>query len=753
MALALFAVVAGFYWKLTLTSQFDWVWGPDLATQVMPWFAVQARSWHAGTFPLWDPYLWAGQPLLGQAQPGAAYPLNWLLFILPLHHGQISTWALQWYFVVIRFLAVAFCYLLCRDLGRSRMASSIAGFVFGLGGVVGTTGWPQMVNGAIWAPLVFLFLLRAARGRNVFGNAALSGMFLGVAWLSGHHQLPFFVTLAAGGAWLFFVFRSGPLDRRMAAAAVVACVFTGLTGALQILPASEYGHLAKRWVGAPEALLWNQRVPYYVHETYDFKPSNFLGLVFPSIKMHFDPFVGIVALALAWIGVAAWWRDHRVRLMGAVALGGLVYAMGQYSVFQGFLYAVIPGLDKARSPSAAIMVFEFGVAVLAGFGLDQLASADDSPWPRRVMLTVLGAGAVTFTLYQAVYFINKMSFPGDDRVAVTAIIMLLLAALMYAWMRGALSANQAGLLMAGLMLLELGNNYLAVFTPKTDTGREQWSEQMKANADVADFLRRQPGFQRANVPGDAFNANWGAVHEVEMWGGSVASVTSNLLSLEFHRTEARLLYGVAYTIAAQPTPDAGNEVFSGRGMKVYRNQAAFPRAWAVHKLVQARDADEADATMMKHLPEMHNQAVMLGQPPALEPCHDPDWVDLLEHGADRLLIRANLSCPGMVVLSDTYFPGWRARVDGKAAEIYQVNAAMRGVMVPGGLHTVTMRYRPASAIWGGLLTLAGFLGAIGMVAAGRIRWQPGRVETVRLAIAQWLGSEGAGSPGSGGAAW
>ena len=92
----------------------------------------------------------------------------------------------------------------------------------------------------------------------------------------------------------------------------------------------------------------------------------------------------------------------------------------------------------------------------------------------------------------------------------------------------------------------------------------------------------------------------------------------------------------------------------------------------------------------------------------------------------------------MVVLSDTYFPGWRARVDGKAADIYEVNAAMRGVLVPAGLHTVTMRYRPASVIWGGLLTLVGILGAVVLVVAGRISSLPGRADAVRLAILQWL---------------
>jgi uncharacterized membrane protein YfhO len=73
----------------------------------------------------------------------------------------------------------------------------------------------------------------------------------------------------------------------------------------------------------------------------------------------------------------------------------------------------------------------------------------------------------------------------------------------------------------------------------------------------------------------------------------------------------------------------------------------------------------------------------------------------------------------MVVLSDTFFPGWRARVDGQPAEIFQVNAAMRGVLVPKGTHSVTMRYRPASVYLGAALSLLGVLGAIAVAFVGR----------------------------------
>ena len=89
----------------------------------------------------------------------------------------------------------------------------------------------------------------------------------------------------------------------------------------------------------------------------------------------------------------------------------------------------------------------------------------------------------------------------------------------------------------------------------------------------------------------------------------------------------------------------------------------------------------------------------------MQTCAAPDTVQLIEHVPDRLAIRAEMACDGMVVLSDTFYPGWRARVDHRPAEIYEVNGAMRGVAVPRGTHTITMRYRPVSVYLGAALTL------------------------------------------------
>jgi uncharacterized membrane protein YfhO len=74
----------------------------------------------------------------------------------------------------------------------------------------------------------------------------------------------------------------------------------------------------------------------------------------------------------------------------------------------------------------------------------------------------------------------------------------------------------------------------------------------------------------------------------------------------------------------------------------------------------------------------------------------------------------------MIVVSDTYFPGWRGYVDGARAQIYQVNAAMRGIIAPAGIHSVTMRYRPMVVYEGAALTFLGILGAALLARSKRL---------------------------------
>ena len=180
--LILLLIVVGGFWKL-LTKQFTWMDQPDMAYQVLPWYQFQAASWHRGSFPLWDPHVWGGQPLIGQLQPGAAYPLNWPIFLLfPFKVGHLPSTSVTISFILSHFLAALFCYWLCRDLKLSRAASIFAGAVFALSGVVGNLGLAANVERRDLAAAGFAVLFAlgarpaAARQRGVLRN--FSGRFV-----------------------------------------------------------------------------------------------------------------------------------------------------------------------------------------------------------------------------------------------------------------------------------------------------------------------------------------------------------------------------------------------------------------------------------------------------------------------------------------------------------------------------------------------------------------------------------------------
>ena len=87
----------------------------------------------------------------------------------------------------------------------------------------------------------------------------------------------------------------------------------------------------------------------------------------------------------------------------------------------------------------------------------------------------------------------------------------------------------------------------------------------------------------------------------------------------------------------------------------------------------------------------------------------------------RILIRADLQCAGMVLISENYFPGWTATVDGKPAKIYEAYGAVRGVAVGPGSHRIEMAYRPMSVYLGALMTVSGLLIAAALAVRERRR--------------------------------
>jgi hypothetical protein len=736
--LVLAILAAAFYWKLTLSQQFTFLETPDLAFQVLPWFQLQARAWHHGVFPLWDPFQWCGQPLLGEMQPGAAFPLNWLLFLAPLKNGFINIVWVHRHYVLMHWLAALFMFALCRQLGSSRFASIVAGAAFSFGGYLSTTAWPQMVNGALWIPLIFLFLHRMVKtgsGLPAAANAALCGAAIGFSLLSGHHQAPMFSILAFCGVFLYYLFslRGTVGRRRLVSLFAVIAAFAFLTGALQLLPAWEYGARAYRWVGTAQPVRMQDTVPYLAQYNYGIFPLSLLGTIFPKAHLTNDPFLGFVCLSFAFFAVAAGWDLARVRIYSAVALGAVTYAAGHYSLFHGLVYALTPFIDKARSPGHAIFVFQFAAATLTAQGIDLYFGPQQPEWGKwrsRIVKALIGAGLLSWALLFWLYLNLKFETNPGDHVILSSLVAFVLAAILYGLHQGHLSPRAVRVSVVLLLLFELSITSYFTISHRDDPKRALYLKELGAHPGIIGFLKGQQRPFRFEAPQADFPANLGDWEGLESTRGYLASVSADLYDFTgWDWNRSALLLNTVYMVARQPSRPQQTEVYAeASGWKVFRNEDALPRAWIVHSIRTVSDRQEAAALLRSTDFDPRREAVLLPTPetPHVETCPGDSSVTITEKGLHRLSARVTLPCAGLVVFAEPGFPGWQARVDGRAARLYAPFGALQAVAAPGGAHRVELVYRPYSVFIGAALSVLGVLGCCILVwfAKGRSNTAP-----------------------------
>jgi hypothetical protein len=726
------------YSQVGITHQDDWMSNPDLVEQVYPWFQLQASAFSRGEIPLWNPYQWGGQPLLGQVQPGLAYPPNWLLFALPLRDGMMGYRYLDWYFVLMHCFAGLSAYWLCRGLGCSRLAAAVGGLLFSLGGYVGRADWPQMLNGAAWGPLALLPALRRPDDTNALRQAAFGGAALGMAWLAGHHQVPLYLSLATVALWACRVLVAvQPWRVRLAPPAAYFSVAILCSG-LQTIPAWEYGRHAARWVGAAVPLTWNETVPYAVHQSLSIRPHRLLGVVFPNILDHYDQFLGVVGLSLVIMGIVAFWArraDHQpghhlvVRVLLVMAVASLILALGGHTAVHGVLYALVPMVEKSRTPAAFSALFSIAGAALAAFGVDALCQRLATRFLRSIARTLAVLGAALFVGAAFLFYGNGTVFPFEDRFVASALVALLLAALLAAWTARSgdesapdLPAISLPFLATGLLFLlvaELSLSALEPLVPKADTTKRSAYRERLSHRDVAEFLNQQPLGARAELNPDDLGGALGDIHQVPVFQGSTASVPASLWDLRLATPRTLQLYGVDHYVGHKPPklpdgstlPEAPVATFAD-GLRAWKLPAALPRVWLTHRTESVANLEQLRAHLNEPSRDLQSSAVFVGEAPSLPPCPQgagPESALIVEYRMNVVAIEVQAACPALLVLSDNAFPGWEATVNGQPAPLLRPWHALRGVQLGSGSHRVEMRYRPWSVWAGAASSLLGFL--------------------------------------------
>ncbi len=169
-------------------------------------------------------------------------------------------------------------------------------------------------------------------------------------------------------------------------------------------------------------------------------------------------------------------------------------------------------------------------------------------------------------------------------------------------------------------------------------------------------------------------------------------------------------------------------------MQIFRNRQVMPRSWIVHEakflnpivgLARAPRKEPMEAMIYQDDPLWHDPSKTAYDPrrvvwieaksderlelaPFLTggPPNANESVRFLKYEPQRVEIQASMKRPGIVVLADVNFPGWKLAIDGKPAPIRVVNRIMRGAALPSGEHTLVYTYEPRSFYVGGMISLA-----------------------------------------------
>ncbi|MFQ5613070.1 MAG: YfhO family protein [Anaerolineae bacterium] len=397
-SILLAGLVVLFFWKILLTNLI--LVGVDTFLYFYPYRAYASEALRQGRLPLWNPHLFMGVPFLANSQAGVLYPLNWLFLWLSPPRQVAASMALHTWLAAVGMLAYA-----RRSLRLGWPGALLAAMLFALGGFLGAqVDHPNQLQVSAWLPWLFLLYDEAVAGRRRWTAVLLLAALIALTLLAGHSQAVFISLVGVGLYGVLrlqvtgFKFQVPGFRRRVSVSnfrwagkrlisnlqslistlqvLAVAAGLALLLAAAQLLPTLELARQSIRRSGLSynEATSFSLR-PWTAHFTFLPPFGLDLSVVFGEAFSEWVAYAGLAGLGLAALGLLtlAWRREAAV--FALLGLAGAVLALGRATgPLYLVLYKFVPGFNLFRAPARWLLLYAFAVAVLAGLGLDALAS-------------------------------------------------------------------------------------------------------------------------------------------------------------------------------------------------------------------------------------------------------------------------------------------------------------------------------------------------------------------------------------------
>ncbi len=705
----------------------------------------------------WNPYNLSGTPDMFSSFIISYLP-NWFFAsLLNTNNIGYSYLIIELMSIFHIFLTAIFTYLLARYLKISFWGAIISGLIFSLSGYLAYKAmYPTMIFSVIWLPIIFLFFHRGLNQKN-FRDIAISSFFMAMSALGGHQQMPFYIGLFLFFYTLFYIYTeykknitkknfknlisivAPPLKKLLFIAFITV-------GSLAITTLPTLNYVAQTWHGpstpgpigsslSPLFFLFTQIIPHY------FGGQNQTEIYYgnwPIIELA--SYVGIISLILSFIAIInLLLKNNIVKFLLIAMVFFLMFAFGVNSPIYLLFYYFVPLFKNFSTPSRALLFFVFPIALLAGFGLTVIMEKMTDSLKRKINLVinfllvsffVFGTIIAFLSFYDSGSLVKdiSLSHPGtnfmDSSVifqdySVLLLIILLVYLVMKKWFSGTLKKSVFVVLIITILFIDLFAASSGFYSSKDSIDPREYYKRTPA----IDFLDKQDKTDYRFVSNNLLNDSLDTLYKIpsteqlavanfryeEYAKGHFGSFMGKMNIISGNRLN---LLNARYLMFEKP-PEEGNYQKIDSVDNLYQNLDALPRLFLVHKAETITAPDK----ILKRIDDKKfnpRQTIILENVPPLNSAADnnlneKDKAVFTYYSPDQIEIYTYSQNSALLFLSEMYYPGWKAFVDGVPVGIYRANYLFRSVYLDKGPHSVKMIFDPEDFKLGRNITIATLL--------------------------------------------
>jgi hypothetical protein len=706
----------------------------DLITSFYPYRTLAARAVRAGRLPLWNPYMLSGSPFLANSQSALFYPPNFAYYILPVP----LAWALG--FIVRRALSVMFTALFLRRIGATTAGAVAGGLVFAYCGFLNAWQGQSMSDAATWLPLICYAVVRLYDEPKPI-PIAIAAIAFAMPVLAGHPETAAHLALT-GIALAAFIWLRKPDAMFVRAFIISGALALGLA-AVQAIPTVE-------WIGLINHSLKIQWPPLPVRSALGLvsrdirRDPNSIGLMIPEEAAY----VAMMCFTVAPLSLLR-------RRSRAMALFFAVWGIAALAVVYGIGPAAgivqhIPLIGTLKN-NRLILVASFGAAVLTGIGISELEEWQAAS-PSRTWIAAILATAGSITALILVYLVHRIptsiviEFARQPRFNVFLIISAMLVVFLRLARR--VSARSFAGLALAIIVLDLATlSYKTIpFTKPRD---------VFPPVELFDRLQKSGPPARIIQIGPAYGANFELVYGHASTGGyelplrrlrdllndvtydEMDTVTPTVQGVLDTRDRRFDMLNTKYYIVSEWDPhykifrqqsDRFRYLFTYADTDVFENLRSMPPAYLVPQYrAEVITDDDRQLARVKD-PEFNaEQSVILSERPQTSEYSSQvpvvttprvEWKNWHVNGFD---LEVNANGPSVLVVSQMYYPGWKAYIDDEPVPITRANYAFPAILVSTGSHHVRFSFEPWTFKLGLALTALAVIILCTMVFGGTDR--------------------------------